>query len=70
MRAVIHSYRVCEVIYFNCRVCGAALWSEKERKLGWCGCALKGASPRTKRQAFDDGYDPYGQPVKVKNKAA
>ena len=69
MRAVVHSFRVCEVVYFNCRGCGAPIFTEKERALGWCGCGRKKkkkskVTMRELKKVFD-AYDPYGQPRKT-----
>lgn len=66
MRAMISF--LCEVIFFNCRGCGAPIFTEKERTLGWCGCGMfvkkkpkSRAMLREMEKLFDDNYDPYGK---------
>lgn len=75
MRAANHADRVlfvtcfrCNVIFYNCRKCGGEIFTEQERKLGWCGCGMiRKKKPKSRammtelQKVFDENHDPYAQ---------
>jgi hypothetical protein len=66
--SVIKRATPANVVYYNCRACGAPLMDKVSMAAGWCGCKSKAL--REVARLVNDRYDPYGQPVVASEKSA